>query len=548
PNDPKWPDQWHMRQIKADQAWDRSFGSNQITVAVMDTGVNTAHEDLAANIWVNTGEIAGNGIDDDGNGYIDDRNGYDFAYSDPIPNDVNGHGTACAGLVAAAQDNSLGGSGVAPRAKIMALKSSIDSGYFYDSANVPAYLYAADNGAKVLSMSFYSDRVSHAERQAIDYCWSRGVLPVAAAGNDNTVYSYYPAAYENTLSVAATTQNDSMAGFSNRGSWVDVAAPGTGLTTTSAGGGYTGAFGGTSGACPHVAGLAALIWGARPNLTVDRVRSIIEDTATPLSQAPFGEFSNYGLVNCKAAMDAALDGTTTVRTPLVRYVTPTGVSTGFLERTGTANVVSRVYGRGFDGQGVMVTSGGVQARIVGQSRDWIDFILPPSAGGALEVEVNNVSIATVVRPVVKTLTYPLIEAATQGATLTGGFAEALSVDGAFVRCTRRNDGVIRMHSTFRRVEASPEMDLVLSRRYTGTKAGTENVYLYDWSSASYPYGNFVLLHSGRIPQNLSSSVIRVPDAARFRDFEGTLYLQIETSGTGPGAAAEYDLVQLRDRR
>ncbi|MEQ1932556.1 MAG: S8 family peptidase, partial [Fimbriimonadaceae bacterium] len=339
PNDAKWVDMWHARTIKADLAWDISFGNVQsVTVAIIDTGVNTAHPDLAANLWRNKAETAGNSIDDDGNGYVDDINGYDFAYNDPIPNDVNGHGTACAGLAAAVQDNTIGVTGVAPKAKIMCLKASIDSGYFYDSNNVGAYLYALDNGAKVISCSFFSDRVSQIERDAIDALWAGGVLPVVAAGNDNSVVPFYPAAYEKSLAVAATDQNDNRAGFSNFGSWVDVACPGVALRSTTAAGGYTDGFGGTSGACPQVAGLAALLLGAVPGTTNADLRACIEDTATALTT----DFSKDGLINCQKAMQT-LKGLLlpAVKSPKVNYMTPV------IAAVGSGQFMNaRLYGRG----------------------------------------------------------------------------------------------------------------------------------------------------------------------------------------------------------
>src|SRR6185295_7407802 len=166
----------------ADVAWDTLKGAPTVRVAVMDTGLDYTHPDLAANVWTNPGEIPSNGIDDDSNGYIDDVHGYDFAYNDSDPNDNFGHGTSCAGLVAARQDNGIGVTGVAPLCQLVGVKAALDSGYFYDSANVPALLYCADMGFQVISMSFYSDGVTPAEGDAINYCWNHGVLPVAAAG------------------------------------------------------------------------------------------------------------------------------------------------------------------------------------------------------------------------------------------------------------------------------------------------------------------------------------------------------------------------------
>jgi subtilisin family serine protease len=541
PNDQYWPQQWDMRAIKANLAWDSQKGNPNVIVAVIDTGVKVNHPDLAANIWVNSGEVPGNGIDDDADGYIDDVNGYDFAYGDGSPNDNYGHGTACAGLVAAPQDNTIGVSGVAPGCRIMALKAAIDSGYFYDSANVPAYIYAADHGAKVLSMSFYSDRVSQSERDAIEYCWNHGVLPVAAAANDATIYPYYPAAYEHVLSVAAVDGNLNKAGFSDYGSWVDVSAPGTGLYTTTNDNGYTSGFGGTSGACPHVAGVAALCFSANLAATNQQVREAIEDTATLQNQAPFGEFSNYGLVNADMAVARMNGGGVTSHPPVVRYVTRYVQNSS---RTGP-KILTRVYGRGFGGASTveLTSSGGLPIAIPRRDRDWFDFNAIAAPGG-FSVKVDGSPVATITFPSTGSTSYQLAEASTQGATLVGGYAEAANIDSTYIRTTRRSDGSILVQGTFRLV--SPLLSrLVLNRQYTGTTVGTETVQLYDWSSASYPYGNWVTLGTNPCPTTMTSTSFTITNPSRFIDPEGTVYLLITTSTDLPsGAEMRMDHIRL----
>ncbi len=551
PNDPMWPDMWHMTAIKADKAWDHSFGGTNAVVAVIDTGVNLAHEDLAANAWVNTDEVPGNGIDDDSNGYIDDVNGYDFAYNDPNPDDVYGHGTACAGLVAAVQDNLLGVTGVAPLAKIMAIKASIDSGYFYDSATVPAYMYAANNGAKVLSMSFFSDRVSAAEGDAIRYCATHGVLPVAAAGNDSTSYPYYPAAYDATLSVAALNTNLTKAGFSNYGLWVDVAAPGVSLRTVTAGGGYTSGFGGTSGACPHVAGLAALLFGANPSATVEEVRDAIEDTATPVNQPPYGVFCNYGIINCEAAVIAIMGSPAPPRAPELRAVTGLGVQLLPNLNFDARGLFVNVLGRGFaTASTASLTMGSTTLSISDRKRDWITAPYRPRAGNPLELRLDGNLVASLQMPLTNRFVHPLVDASTPegGATSLGGFAEALSTDALFVRVARRTDGMVLLHGTFRKVTRNVNLKLVLRRQFTGTTVGTETVQLYDWSSASYPYGSFVTLSSAPVPQSMTTSTISLTNPSRFIDPEGTVYLRILTSTNLPsGAELHVDMAHLSVR-
>lgn len=538
PNDEYWPSQWHMRTIKANLAWDLSFGL-PVVVAVIDTGVEVSHPDLQGNVWVNEDEIPGNSVDDDSNGYVDDVNGYDFAYNDPIADDVYGHGTACAGLVGAVQDNSIGVTGVAPKAKIMALKSSIDAGYLYDSANVPAYLYAADNGAKVMSMSFYSDRVSQAERDAIDYAWNKGLLPVAAAGNAASSYPFYPSGYENTMAVAATNESNGKAGFSNYGSWVDVAAPGVSLTTIHTGGSY-GGFGGTSGATPHVAGLAALLIGSRPGVTNADARRAIEDSAALLADGNYGEFSNYGLIDAQAAMVAILGSPAPPKPNIVRYMTPVAVKQAYLGNQ--VATLSRIYGRGFQSGPLKISIGSLPLKIRGRARDWVDVLLPAKPG-PITIEANG-NTTVIQRPAAEGLTNPLIEGSSPDAQVIGGFYKALLADGDPLRCTRHGDGYVSLQATFRKVrKGSTNVEMVYVRRYAGTGVGVERVYLYDWSSASYPYGNFIELYGGAVPTSYTTTRIAVPDPDRFIDPEGTMYLLIQTSNDLPGGA-ELQLDQM----
>jgi len=543
PNDPLWTNQWHMRTIKADLAWDWGIGAPVIIVAVIDTGLNVNHPDLAANVWVNIHEIPGNNVDDDGNGYIDDINGYDFANLDATLEDL-GHGTPCAGLVGAIQDNGIGGSGVAPRAKIMGLKATNDSGLLFDSYLIPAYFYAASMGAKVLSMSYFSDRVSNAERLALDYCERSGILPVAAAGNDDTLYPYYPAGYESVLAVAATGMTTDKASFSDYGSWVDVAAPGVSLTTTATNG-YTNGFGGTSGACPHVAGLAALLFASNPSATNKTVRAAIEDSATLVTQSPYGEYSNYGIVDARGAMEAILTTPAPPKPCVARYITPTNA-----EVPGQIAGTMRIYGRGFQPpRNVVAKLDNTTVQIVRRSRDWVDLAMPNRTGN-LVVTVDGLLVATSRITSTTTVVYPACEAGTKGAALYNGTYSKLAwADGAVATCERRNDGRIYVQSTFRRVVNAPAAanngsSLVIRRRYAGTTTGTENIYLYDWSSGSFPYGNFVLVRTGGAQAAGTSHTIPLANLSRFIDFEGTVYALIDTTGVAAGGILQLDQLNM----
>ncbi len=257
PNDPLVPSQWNLFQMNVPAAWDLTQGRPEVVVAVLDTGVDYNHPELAPNIWHNPGEIPGNGIDDDGNGFVDDDLGWDFAYGDRDPMDDHGHGTACAGIIAAAGDNGFQMAGIAYRCRVMCVKIGLSNGYSYDSMFAPGVVYAADMGAKVQSISYFSDDLTPLLRAAVDYAWRKGCLVVAAAGNFDEPFPIYPAGYDKAVAVAATTSADRKASFSNFGTWVDVSAPGVSIVATTWGGGYTDRFAGTSAATPNAAGVAA---------------------------------------------------------------------------------------------------------------------------------------------------------------------------------------------------------------------------------------------------------------------------------------------------
>jgi len=547
PNDPYWSNQWHLRDIKVDTAWDLSLGSSNVLVAVIDTGILATHEDLAGNLWNNVDEIANNGVDDDNDGLIDNKYGYDFAYDDGTPEDVYGHGTPCGGIVAAVGDNNKGISGIAPRAKVVALKTCVNEGYLYDSNNIPAYLWAADNGVKVFSMSYFADfDVTSAGGAAFDYVISKGVLPIAAAGNDAQVWNYYPCGYEGVVAVSATDGGTSKAGFSNYGSWCDVAAPGSGLIATGADGGYTG-FGGTSGACPHVAGVAALIWGANPNLTAAQVRAAIEDTATPVNQWPYGEYCNYGVVNARLAMEVALGGPNPGKAPLVRYVTPCAVATK-PSATVLQGETARIHGRGFQSPRVVqVYWNGTSLPILNQTRDYVDIRLPRlrklAGPDTLVVKVDGNVVQSMDLPADRRTIYGAVEVSSAGSTATGGFFDMIHDDDRDAVGYNRGDGTIYVQTEFRKVKSATSFNLQYRRRYTGS-GGSEAVYLYDWTTNSLPYGNWVQVYNGPTSNSSTFNEVTVPNFGRFIDPEGSVYCYVYAQGVGGGGQLLIDQLMI----
>jgi hypothetical protein len=284
PNDPRYKDLWGLAAIDAPAAWERTTGDRAVTVAVIDDGVAIDHPDLKANLWVNPGEIAGNGADDDGDGYVDDVNGWDFvaARADPSPAAwvQRWHGTHVAGIIGAAGDNHLGVTGVNWKVSLMALRALGPYGGRSDDL-ARAIDFAADHGARVINASWGGGGVSQVLARAIARAGKKGALVVAAAGNGSAAGPEFPAdlRFYSVLSVGASMPGDLLARFSNRGAL--VAAPGVGILSTTAPGQYE-RYDGTSMASAHVAGLAALLWAAHPDASLQDVRRAILASAVPM--------------------------------------------------------------------------------------------------------------------------------------------------------------------------------------------------------------------------------------------------------------------------
>jgi len=294
--------------IDAPIAWNTTTGSG-VVVAVVDTGVDYTHEDLAANIWNNSGEIAGNGIDDDGNGYIDDVRGWNFCSVTNDPMDDNGHGTHCVGIIAAVGNNGVGVTGVNWKVKIMPLKFLDSSGSGYTSDAISAILYANKMGAKVISNSWGGTDSSRSLKDAIE---ASSAVVVCAAGNDAEnidTTPLYPASYNssNIIAVAATDYNDKLASFSNYGSKsVDIAAPGVMIRSTYSDNRYA-YLSGTSMATPFVSGVAALVYASNSSLSSTGVKAKILSGAETLSSLN-GKVVSNGRLNAANAVKSSSDG------------------------------------------------------------------------------------------------------------------------------------------------------------------------------------------------------------------------------------------------
>ncbi len=314
PNDPEWGLQWGLVKINCPDAWDRQKGSPSVVVAVVDSGVDLDHPDLAAQL------LPGNDLVDMTG--VTARPGWhfegDFVARDSIPADEVGHGTHVAGTIAALTNNAAGVAGVTWFCKILpvrVLARMVENAPprrvtgVGTAADIAAGIrWAADHGAHVINLSLGGGSDTFAERDAVAYAVSRNVVVVAAMGNDASSAPSFPAAYPDVVAVGATDQADHRATFSNTGAHIDVAAPGVGIRSTVWDNGTT-SMSGTSMATPHVAGVAALVRSCNPGLTAAQVGQILRDTARNLRDAPIDPVPNdrygWGCVDAKAAVDRA---------------------------------------------------------------------------------------------------------------------------------------------------------------------------------------------------------------------------------------------------
>ena len=276
----------HLKRVFAPQAWEITKGDTNVVIAIIDTGVEWSHPDLAANIKLNRKEIPRNVVDDDNNGYIDDYRGWDFGGLNNSPDNdpredyspSNGyHGTHVAGIASAVTNNGIGIASLGFNSKILCVKASSDirrdmHGYPFILYGFEGIKYAADNGAKVINCSWGGYSASAYELEIINYAISKGALVVAANGNEGKLDAFYPASYPGVLSVGwLQSTSDVISSAANYGMTVDVFAPGSSILSTWA---YTGpngeyyrSIGGSSMASPLTAGLAALVWSKFPNYT-----------------------------------------------------------------------------------------------------------------------------------------------------------------------------------------------------------------------------------------------------------------------------------------
>ncbi len=324
PNDPQYPVQYALgsNYIKAEAAWDITLGTPTVVVAVIDTGITEAHEDLQGNLWVNPSTTTVSGphgaqmeIDWNGDG---DCTGSDpdlgpEQCAGPNPHDDNStefHGTRVSGIIAAVTNNNIGMAGIARNSRIMAVKALNAMGAGSFEAIAAGIIYAVDNGASVINMSLGGTDTSSAVVDAVQYATDHNVVVVAAAGNGgNSEGVNFPASISKVIAVGATDSSNVLAYFSCTGQALDLVAPGVGILSTIPSGYSSSGGDGTSFSSPMVAGVAALLRALDPNMSVDDVTRYIDFSATDLGASGFDTSYGFGLLNAGAALLAANHGT-----------------------------------------------------------------------------------------------------------------------------------------------------------------------------------------------------------------------------------------------
>lgn len=295
PSDPDWASQYGLVNIRAPQGWQYATGSSAVTIAIIDTGIDLSHPDLAAKVV----------------------NGFDVYNNDNNPQDDNGHGTHVAGIAAAISNNGVGVAGVSWGARLMPIKvlNSAGNGSYADVAE--GIIWAADHGAQVINLSLGGTSPSQLLQDAVGYAASRGVIIVAASGNSGSNAVLFPARYPNVIAVAATDSSNTRAWFSNFGPEVDLSAPGVSIYSTSIGG--YGIRNGTSMATPYVAGLAAILRGIPGNNSRTAVAQQMQSTALDLGFAGRDDNYGHGLIQMDAAILSVIQGTSETDTPAIVF-------------------------------------------------------------------------------------------------------------------------------------------------------------------------------------------------------------------------------------
>lgn len=434
PNDPYMGSEWHLARINAPQAWDTAQGAG-IKIAILDTGIDATHPDLAGRV------IAG----------------WNFYDGNADASDVHGHGTAVAGAAAAAMNNNVGVASVAGQAQLMPVRIADPNAYAYWTTVAQGLTWAADQGARVANISYGGVAGSSAVQSAADYMRSKGGLVVVSAGNNGIDEGITPTA--SMIPVSATDETDNRTSWSSYGSFVAVAAPGQNIWTTQRGGSY-GAWWGTSLASPVVAGTVALLMSARPTLSNTTIQNALFSTAVDLGAAGRDPYYGWGRINAAAAVQSVLAAPAPdTQSPSVTVSAPLGgalisglvaIDVGASDNQGVARVDLRVNGTvvasdtsapyGFSWDSTRVANGPVTI-----SATAVDAAGNVGSSASVTLSVSNVAASDTQAPVVA-FSKPANNTRLSGNTVsittsasdnagTAGIRQTLYIDGAQVATT-----------------------------------------------------------------------------------------------------------------
>ncbi|MFZ5434446.1 MAG: S8 family serine peptidase [Calditrichota bacterium] len=491
PNDPYYNQQWGLRIMEAEAAWNITRGDPSVAIAVLDLGVDFTHPELIHARWENTQEVNGfAGVDDDGNGYVDDIYGWDFVDGDgePLPNPLAGaesHGTHVAGLASAARNNGQGIAGLAPDCQIMGVRvggeGSIDYGY-------DGIYYACRSGAKVINCSWGGDAESAYERDIIEYVLDQGCVVVASAGNSHVQDRHYPAGIEGVLSVAASRMDDLAANFTQFGTWVKVSAPGVVMISTictdGAGHGYD-VWQGTSMSAPLVAATCGLVASRFPGISGREIMARVLSSCDPMDDInpDYAGLLGFGRVNAWRALEDSLPG---LRLGKPSFHEIEGNGDGRIRAGEKAEVRISIFNDWMDAQTVVgyvaTTSADVSLR-----NPVLVFGNIPRGGPYMSTTAMEVQLSE---------------------TVARGFILPLSIDlvGANGRVVGRGTTVVYLDSTFVNVD-NGQLSLGFAENgCLGYKDYVHRTYLGDGlrlserSNALY-HGSFVLAADGLVSDN-----------------------------------------------
>lgn len=472
PNDPYYGSEWHLAKVGASTAWDTTQGSG-MTIAILDSGIDTTHPDLVPNIVA----------------------GYNLVDNNTNVADICGHGTAVAGTAAASSNNGAGVAGVAGQAKIMPLRiASIDSYgcYAYDSTIASALTYAADHGVRIANVSYGPLAGSATVQNAAQYMKSKGGLVFVSAGNDGV--NENTAATSTMIPVSATDGNDALASWSSYGDYVALAAPGTGIYTTSQGGSY-GGWNGTSFSSPLAAGVGALVMAANPSLDNLSVEKILYSTAADLGTAGRDIYFGYGRVNAAAAVAAAKSTVVTVDTtaPTAAITAPLASSTvsGLVainvtatDNVGVARVELQVNGTMVAADTAAPFAFSWNSANVANGMVTLVAVAYDAAGNVASSTPVSVNVSNTVAPVVKDTTAPVVTISNPvpghvSGTVTvtanasdnsgaAGISQTLYIDGAVK--ARGTGGVLSYSWNTRKVASGTHTIMVIAKDAAGNSS------------------------------------------------------------------------------